>query len=275
MKITIRASLVVAILLSCHFLAAQTAHGVVIGGFDLSRGGVGSLSDAPENAPFRDLIEVIAPSAVFTSTSELTPAYLSTIDVLLLAANTGSTTTISPLSAAEQTAMFNFVAGGGNLGVLTEREPQGGPGGDASRESLLDPFGMDTSGDYLAPAATFTNPNHPVADGPFGAITQFAIDAAGGYTDLGPYATALATEDFTDVPVLAVIERNVIAPGSGRALFLADGHTDAFAAFNFGELWGNGYAYLVPEPSSATLAIAGCLACSCLLVRRGLRAARR
>src|SRR4029079_9851780 len=159
--------------------------------------------------------------------------------------------------ASEQSALFNFVSAGGNAAIVTEREPQGGPGGDAVRESLIDPFGMDTMGDSHAPTATFINNLHHIAHTPFGNITQFGLNASGWYDNLGPYAIPIATDDFFGQPVLAVIEHGAILPTSGRAIFLADGNALDVSSFHSLALAGNILTYLipVPEPSSVVLAI--------------------
>jgi hypothetical protein len=241
---------------------------VVVGGWDLARGGVESAADAPELAPFRSLIQTLSPGASFTGTNVLTDAYLSTVDLVLLGAQNSNFTHITPLTAAEQTALFNFVIGGGNAVILTEREPQGGPGGDAARESLIDPFGMDTTGDSPAATATFLNPSHFIANGPFGAITQFELNASGWYSNLGPYATAVAVEDTFNQPVLAVIEKDAIAPGSGIVVLLADAHTDYFNQPNLVIGTANNWAHLVPEPSGVVLGAFGLFA---ILVAMRLR----
>jgi hypothetical protein len=244
-----RSGLVLAVLSILVFTAlAPVRAAVVVGTFDLARGGIGSFVPTPA-------IELYSPGLTVTTTSELTPAYLATIDVLLIGGQFSDTTTVSPLSASEQSALFNFVSAGGNFGFLGEREGQGGPTGDASRESFLDPFGIDTMGNSSATSATFTNPLHPVADGPFGTITQYGLNGSGWYDNLGPYAVALATEDDTNQPVLLVIESGIISPTSGRVLLGADSSTEVNAPLAL----ANSVAYLVPvpEPSSLVLGALG------------------
>lgn len=255
MNRTIRSGLALALFFFWHSITLQpAAAGVVVGGWDLARGGTGSVKDSPEQAGVRSLIATISPGATLTASNTLTDPYLSSIDVLLIGGQFADGVFITALSASEQSALFNFVSAGGNAAIVTEREPQGGPGGDAVRESLIDPFGMDTMGDSHAPTATFVNALHPIANGPFGAITQFGLNAAGWYNNLGPYAVPLATEDFFGQPVLAVIEAGAISPTSGRVVFLSDGNALDAGSFNSLALAGNTLAYLisVPEPSSRT-----------------------
>ncbi len=167
MNRTIRSGLTVALLLFWHFIALQpAAASVIVGGWDLARGGVESMRDAPEFAAARAGIQLNSPGAIFTATNELTDAYLSTINVLVIGAQNSNSTVTTPLSASEQAALFNFVVAGGNVGIITEREPQGGPSGDATRESMIDPFGMDTEGDshFAAPQHSSTPYTRPRTD---------------------------------------------------------------------------------------------------------------
>jgi hypothetical protein len=254
---TVRWGIVLAVIVFGLCATLQPASAVVIGSWDLARGGNSSVKDSPAQAGTRALISAISPGATLTASNTLTSAYLSSIDVLLIGGQTADGFFISALSASEQAALFNFVSAGGNAAIVTEREPQGGAGGDAVRESLIDPFGMDTTGDSHAPTATFINTLHPIAHGPFGNITQFGLNASGWYNNLGPYAVPLATDDFFGQPVLAVIENGAIGPMSGRAVFLADGNALDAGSFHSLALAGNVLTYLipVPEPSSGVMAL--------------------
>jgi PEP-CTERM motif len=271
---TIQWGLALAVLLGiCASL--QTASAAVIGGWDLARGGLSSVKDAPGQAGTRALISAISPGATLTASNTLTGAYLSSIDVLLIGGQTADAFGgfITALSPSEQAALFNFVSAGGNAAIVTEREPQGGPGGDAVRESLIDPFGMDTTGDSHAPTATFINALHPIAHGPFGNITQFGLNGSGWYNNLGPYAISIATDDFFNQPVLAVIEHGAISPTSGRVVFLADGNALDAGSFHSLALAGNTLSYLipVPEPSSASLALMATIGLVGVCYRRARR----
>ena len=71
---------------------------------------------------------------------------------------------------------------------------------------------------------------------------------------------ALATDDQSGLPVLAVIEEGAISSTSGRVWLLADGHQAVDPSIlNATPLLQNSLAYLfeVPEPSSLSLVIAG------------------
>lgn len=227
----------------------------VIGGWNLARGGVSSVAESPAMAGFRAIIQTVSPGAALTSTDTLTPAYLATVDSLFLGAAADTDVVVTPLSPAEQTALFNFVVGGGTVGIVVENAwvGVGIDGGDASFESFLDPFGLDVAGRSNATNATVTNFGHPVTNGPYGAITQFATSFSGWFDNLGPYAQSLAVDDQSGLPVLAVIESGAIVPTSGRVWFIADGHGVVVPSIlNATVLLENSVDYLlpIPEPSS-------------------------
>ena len=166
---------------------------------------------------------------------------------------------IVPLSAAEKSALLNYVLGGGTALVLAEEYVD-----HASAQSLLDPFGITIADDGVSGLqyGTILNPSHPIFDGPFGVQSAFAVLGSGIFTDLGPYATSLATMDSTGFPILASIEAGVLGPGSGRVILMPDASpfADPIVEGYFSEaetLFLNTVAYLVPEPASSALAGVG------------------
>ncbi len=255
--------------------SSDSARGeLVVGSFDVARGGFDSIADAPEQAAGRAAIQAFRPDVTFTSTGVLTSSFLSGVTVLALGGQTSSTTAVTPLSAAEQSALFDFVVGGGSLAIFTDNQELDPAIGDASRASFLDPFGLQTTGLSLAPTATIIDTGHPLVDGPFGTISQLSIFRSGWYTDLGPYAHAIATEDAFGMTMLAAIERDVIAPGSGRVVFVADSNVfdDPFISGQI--LFGNMLPYLVPEPGCIVQFSLGMCCLAVFAARRRPRAGR-
>jgi hypothetical protein len=229
----------------------------VIGGWDLARGGVSSVKDSPALGTLRTLIQNVAPGATLTTTNTLTPEYLATVDSMFLSAPTDTDTVTTPLSAAEQTALFDFVSAGGTLAIVVENELVGpGTDGDITFESYLDPFGLDVDGRSNATTATVIDGAHLVTNGPYGSFAQFATSFSGWFDNLGPYAHALANDDDSGLPMLAVIEQGAISPTSGRVWLIADGHQAIDPSILNAEiLLQNGMYYLlVPEPASSVYA---------------------
>ena len=149
-------------------------------------------------------------------------------------------------STEEKAALREFVLAGGSVIATT----------DDTDHSMVDLFGLtqeDASGEPTL--NKISNPEHPIADGPFGTVTDYnQYFATGYYSSLGPDAVALGGQvDGTGEPsedrtTLAVIEPGKLGPGSGPVVFVAD--IDVFsdqggATFNE-KLIKNIFAYVIP-----------------------------
>ena len=211
------------------------------------------------------------PGSTISSTSTLTPAFLSGVDVLFLISAQADGVGITPLSAAEKSAVYNFVLGGGGAIMMAEDYTD-----HPSAQSLVDPFGVTIADDGVSGLQSCTTPSHPIFDGPFGTQPFYVVYGSGAFTNLGPYATSVSQEQSTSLPVIASLESGVLGPGSGRVLMFGD--VSAFADpivdggyFPQGEkLFLNSIAFVAaPEPTSIALAGVGLLAVALLGWRRG------
>jgi len=230
--------------------------GIVIGSFDEVRGRVGSL-DHPTNQLVRGVIGLLLEGESFRSSSELTPQFLNEVDVLALSAYYSFGQSVVPLSASEQDALFDFVRRGGNL-LLTMENIDQSPIADASHESFLDPFGMSITGNLgpseLASQGIVTELGHPIFRGPLGNFSTFEMHSGGWLDDLGPHAHSLAESVVNQQPLVAVIERNALGPGSGRVVV----SSDTYIWQSDINMTGNLVLYLaVPEPDAGLIAVAG------------------
>ncbi len=125
------------------------------------------------------------------------------------------------LTATEQTSLLNFVRGGGALIYMGDNDRFA-----TSNASVAGMFGVTYSNDPSATTASvIINPNHPILNGPAGVVSEYdgsgnAKGFFGGIDRLGPHAHALlGTGNRT---MVAVIERDVLQPGSGPVVFLSD-----------------------------------------------------
>ncbi len=194
--------------------------GIVFGGFDLARGSSTSLQFGAAMENFRNLITTNLPGATITNTNTLTAAYLSTIDVLVISAYPANVV----LSAAEQTALLNFVTNGGGLFSFQENATWNGSA-PAANTSFVAPFGITIAGTLNGTqGVTITNPSHPVANGSYGVVTSFSTQFPGWYTGMGSYAQCIGTLNTNGECALAVIDPDAIAIGSGAAVFISDGN---------------------------------------------------
>jgi hypothetical protein len=238
------------------------ASGATFGTFNFSRAGATNFLDGSVTTMARASLFSHFPGSTLVGTSTLTPGFLSGVDVLVIASvqNGGG---ISPLTVAEQNALFSFVSNGGSAMIISE----GYTPSLAAAKSMVLPFGMQIEDDGVTglQPSTIEVPSHPIFNGPFGVQTYMAAYGSGIFTNLGPYATSLATMDVNGLPIIAGIESNQIAPGSGRVLFFADATPFADPSIDGGfeqaeVMYLNSIQYLlVPEPSSYALAVIGLL----------------
>ncbi|MCP4362377.1 MAG: hypothetical protein GY796_30600 [Chloroflexi bacterium] len=200
-----------------NWRSAGNAPSIIISGFDVTRGEYASIPDGLAFAEARQAVATTYPAATFTSVPILTQSALTNTDILILSSVADGFNPISPLTAAEQTALADFVTNGG-CAILMPDNSDFVP----ANESLIDPFGMDTTGliwGWINSAVT--NPAaSAITDGPFGTISTFTQGWPGSITNVGPYGTSLAVNGSGDS--LVVIERNAIASGSGRVVVYSD-----------------------------------------------------
>jgi hypothetical protein len=151
----------------------------------------------------------------------------------------------------EKAALRDFVVDGGTLIATT----------DDSGHTMVDLFGLvqgDGEGDPTP--NTISDTKHPIANGPFGAVTVFnQYQFSGHYSALGQFAREIGRND--QGTSLAVIERGVLGTGSGAAIFVAD--VDVFsnwgAAFN-ATLIKNVFAFAAGEGAQPSLTIGDVIA---------------
>lgn len=244
---------------ACSFTASAPA-ALSIGGWDSTRAGATyNIFDGTGYAGLRASLVSSFSGATFTGTGTLTSAYLSGVNLLIIQAILGgSNAPISALSAAEQTALFDFVKNGGTAIIATEN----GFAYAAASASLVSPFGITDSGANLSgtQTCTITNPTgNPVTSGPYGTTSSLTYGFCGAYSAMGSYATSIGT--IGGLTGLAYIPQNAIQPGSGSVTFFSD-TLSGVAPSN--SLISN-VASTVPEPSAALLGLLGGLA---MLARR-------
>ncbi len=211
-------------LVAFTFFAGSARAGTVLGGFDTTRAGSFSPEFGASMTAFRANFATNFPAAAFNSSSNLTSAFLNSIDVLVLSAVFGPTTEITPLTSSEQTALMNFVSAGGAALLFADNDIQF----QAASQSILSPFGMDCTGVIAGSvSASVTNVLHPVANGPFGAVTNYTIAAYPGWFDaLGPNAIGIAILDPNSQVSLAAIPPGALSAVSGGVVLFSDSTID-------------------------------------------------
>jgi hypothetical protein len=235
-------------------LAVTVNGGIVIGCFDTSRASVFSPSAGSSMTSFRANIAANFPGATFQSTNLLTSNFLSSISLLVVTAVAGNATEITPLSAAEQGALTNFVLAGGAALIFTDNNIQFQP----ASQSMVQPFGLDCTGNLPdSVMATITNLTHPVTDGPFGAVTIYTVASFPGWFDvLGPYAVGIATLNPNGEVSLAAIAPGVLSGTSGGVVFFSDSTiNDGSFTNTLPILVDNAIDFVLTQPGRPTLFI--------------------
>ena len=193
----------------------------VIAGFDLNRGGDFSLQHGGKLTQARTLLTNNFPDAELRSIFELTDANLSDVSMLLISSAFGNTLAITPLSTEEQAVLRRFVEAGGSVFLLPDNSVFH-PSAPIANNSLLTSFGMGIDGH--APnlvTATVMNPSvNVLTNGRFGTVASFQQFHSGFLSTLGPYANALASNQYGTA--LAIIEPNAISSGSGKVVISSD-----------------------------------------------------
>jgi hypothetical protein len=198
----------------------------VIGGFDAARGGLASLRDGALAAELRGAITNAFPLASIAAASTLTREFLETVRMLILTSVTGLNSAITPLTAAEQGELRQFVERGGAALLTVDNNEFAGPAAsEAANESLLDPFGLDVTGLINNPAAP-VNVANPAASaltsGPFGVFPTYAAYYPGWFDGVGTNAVVLSRLAANNQPALAIINPGVLTTNSGPAFFFSD-----------------------------------------------------
>lgn len=193
----------------------------VIGGFSTARSGAQSFPQGGSYATARAVIQGSFPQATFAAWDAITPASLSQADIVVLSPVTGPTTA-TELTAAERTALFNWVAGGGCALVCVDND-LGRAAFHQADESLLSPFGIsseNSSGDVV-----FISPeNSPITSGIFGNVSRYTR-SFGGRKVISPgnWGRSLAIDPQGGIGLVEVPE-NSIQSGSGQVLVVTDTH---------------------------------------------------
>ena len=130
-------------------------------------------------------------------------------------------TQMTPLSTAEQTALNNFVLGGGGAVLVAETSDEGWSAVDSS---VLGPFGASSNwGTNASVTGTITNTTHAVTSGPFGTVTSFWYNKY-GHLRLGSTGTMLGTAPGITSPYGAIgaNDPGTLGVGSGGVVYFTD-----------------------------------------------------
>jgi len=194
----------------------------IIGGWDLARGGAYAIPNGGQTNHARDALADAFDYVELREVNYLSLEDLSGLHALVLSSVRGNSAAITPLSPDEQQALGQHVEGGKCAVLFPDNSAFGGSGTDDVNESLIDPFGLDITGNYGG-SRGFTvtlGSSSPVVAGVTGYRGNYV-----GFFDLVPSsASILATLDANEQPGLVEF-----APGesSGRVVVFSDANVIA------------------------------------------------
>lgn len=235
-------------------LLAGHAAGQTIGGFDLARGGAGSWRDGFWTVNARNSVLANFAGASFSAANTLTAEYLESVDMVILMSATGNNSAIVPLSAGEQTALANFVAGGGRAMIISDNGTFSGMA-PAANGSLLSPFGVAADGTLSGDQqAHMILANNPIASGPFGSVGSFSASWPGWLSSWNagmPIARLAANNEAAGL----IIDQDELGAGSGRVSIFSDTWALDFMPGSANEtVFLNAFAWtVVPAPGAIAL----------------------
>lgn len=189
--------------------------GLRIAGFNAQRGGFSSLSSAPL-APAMQLLETTYPNVWRDEASTLDATLLDEeVDVVLLGTVRTNSSSITALSAAERSALFEYVEHGGCAILLPDNSSFGGGGTDAVNESLIDAFGLNITGGMGIVTANVVTGSGTAVQG----MTTFLQYYPGWFDGTGQ-GTVLATNPGG--PAMVEIPAGTLGPSSGPVFAFSD-----------------------------------------------------
>jgi hypothetical protein len=234
----------------------RPASALIIVAWNETRGGVSSLADDAGFASTRSMIATNFPGSSIVGVSTLTSAALTGADVVWIGSATGSTTAITPLSAAEQSAMLGFVQAGGTAVLFGENDTFAGGASPTANNSLFTSFSAHNTGTLTnTQAYSFPSPSSFPLVGPWGTVTALSSGFPGWFDSLPAAASVVATLTANGQDVIASLPKDALDPGSGRAWFFGDTGSQSAGGVQAGQ-WNTLYANIlsgVPEP--ATLSV--------------------
>ncbi len=194
--------------------------GLVVGGFDESRGGTNAI----DVGAFKPSLETHITDVTILTTATLTDAFLDQVDVFIVDVVSNSGTAISRLNLAETAALESFVNGGGGLLVASDN-----PSFQSASNSFLTPFGLTAGGIATGGLHTASVIDRSifsdVTDGPYGQVVSVSANNTGGFSVLGEFSVLAnwSSGPLSDSP--AIVARSNIGAGAGRIVSVADHQT--------------------------------------------------
>jgi hypothetical protein len=184
-----------------------------LGGFNVSRGGIESLS-SPDEAGLKKAIKKAFPGTTFTLRGSISSTLTSQVNVILIGVATGGNSAITALSRKEQRRLVDFVKAGGTLLIFADNDTFD-PNAPAVNASVLSPFGLTATGTLNGnQSVTLSGSPNPVANGPFGTVSSISTSYPGWFSSLGS-SSDLGNLDANGQSAIAYLAPGALGTGSG------------------------------------------------------------
>jgi hypothetical protein len=233
---------------------------ITVGGFDASRGGDCSVATGSFLVNVRNrLVTANFPGVTFVLTGAplLTPAYLATLDILVITSTSSNTSAITPLSQAEQEAVSAFIQGGGRFLISSDNATFGGANTERANNSILGPVGMTAGGMTLSGPMQSTVAGSPLVSGRAGSWSTIDTNVPGSWMSTGNATVVASINGNPSLPALAQFNVGDLGPASARGVAIADMNAlKDFGGFNI-VMIDNIVNYLIPTVQQVTAATQG------------------
>lgn len=203
------------------FTKGATDKPFVIGGFSAARSGAQSFPQGSSYTTARAAVQTAFSQVSFQGLDSITAGSLALIDILVLTPITGPTTA-TELSAAEKTALFDWVKNGGCALICVDND-LGRAAFNMADESLISPFGI-TSENSTGDVVFISPENSPITSGIFGDVGRYTR-AFGGRKVISPgnWGRSIAIDPQGGIGLVEVPE-DEIQEGAGQVLVVTDTH---------------------------------------------------
>jgi hypothetical protein len=191
---------------------------------------------------------------VLTGAAMLTPAYLATLDILVITSASSTNFAITPLSQAEQEAVTAFIQGGGRFLISSDNSTFAGANTELVNNSILGPVGMTAGGMTLSGPMQSTVAGSPLVSGRSGSWSTVDTDVPGTWMSTGKATVVASLNGNPSLPALAQFNVGDLGPASARGVVIADANAlMEYGGFNI-VLIDNIVDYLIPTVQQVTAA---------------------
>jgi hypothetical protein len=186
----------------------------------------------------------------------LTPAYLATLDILVITSTASNSSAVTPLAQTEQDAVSAFNQDGGRFLISSDNSTFAGANTELVNNSLLGPVDMTAGGRTLSGRYTMqsTIAGSPLVSGRSGSWSTIDANYPGTWLNTGKATVVANVNGDPSLPALAQFNVGDLGPASARGVVIADRNAlSDYGGFNT-VMIDNIVDYLIPTVQQVTAA---------------------